>query len=75
MTHQLLLEVEMPEDLAKLRLPAGVDARLQALLDQQDRGEELTTAERREAEGLVELSEFLSLLRLRSQRTWTESPA
>ncbi|HEX4954093.1 MAG TPA: hypothetical protein VF017_11940 [Thermoanaerobaculia bacterium] len=74
MTHQLLLEVEMPEDLAKLRLPSGVDARLQALLDQQDRGEGLTAAERREAEGLVEISEFLSLLRLRSQRTCQGSP-
>lgn len=45
---------------------AAVRDRLDFLLDRQDRGETLTLAERQEAEGLVELSEFLSLLRLRS---------
>jgi len=73
MSQTLLLEVEMPEDLERLRLPQGVDERLTALLDRQDRGEELTPEERREAEGLVDLAELLSLLRLRSQRHWRES--
>jgi hypothetical protein len=45
-----------------------VDERLQALLDRQDRGEALTAAERGEAEGLVDLAELLSLLRLRAER-------
>ena len=48
----------------------GVSERLHNLLDRQDRGEALTPAERTEAEGLVELSELLSLLRLRTQRIW-----
>ena len=63
----------MPEDLDQFRLPKGVDARLQDLLDRQDRGEELTSAERTEAEGLVNLAEFLSLLRVRTQRVWREN--
>jgi len=42
--------------------------RLQNLLDRQDAGETLTDGERNEAQGLVELSEMLSLLRARAQR-------
>lgn len=67
-SEPVLLEIEIPEDLARFRLPKGVEERLQALLDRQDRGEELTPEERKEAEGLVELAELLSLLRLRVQR-------
>ncbi|MDZ7289537.1 MAG: hypothetical protein ONB44_21365 [candidate division KSB1 bacterium] len=58
----------MPSDLEQFKLPKAVDERLQFLLDKQDRGEDLTPAERREAEGLVNLAELLSLLRLRAQR-------
>jgi hypothetical protein len=68
MSQQVLVKLELPEDLERFQLPRGVDARLQGLLDRQDRGEELTRDERREAEGLVDLAEFLSLLRLRAQR-------
>jgi hypothetical protein len=42
---------------------------LQTLLDRQDAGDVLTPAERQEAEGLVELAEFLSLLALRASQT------
>jgi hypothetical protein len=64
----LTLEIELPADLAQFRLPEAVAARLQALLDRQDSGQPLTTHEREEAEGLVNLSEFLTLLRLRAER-------
>ena len=60
--------IEIPVDLARFELPDAVQARLQALLDRQDAGQPLTAAERQEAEGLVELAEFLSLLHLRAQR-------
>jgi hypothetical protein len=60
--------LQIPVELAYFQLPEGVRERLTSLLDRQDAGEELTQAERQEAEGLVELAEFLSLLRLRSQR-------
>lgn len=60
--------IEVPPELADFRLPDAVQARLQHLLDKQDRGEPLTIEEREEAEGLVELAELLSLLRLRVTR-------
>lgn len=68
MSQQILVKLELPEDLERFRLPRGVDDRLHLLLDRQDRGEELTLDERREAEGLVNLAELLSLLKLRAQR-------
>jgi hypothetical protein len=60
--------VEIPLSLALFRLPYAVHSRLQYLLDRQDSGEQLQPAERQEAEGLVELAEFLSLLNLRAAR-------
>ncbi|HXQ23595.1 MAG TPA: hypothetical protein VN812_18090 [Candidatus Acidoferrales bacterium] len=68
MSHVVAIELEMPDDLARFRLPLAVNKRLQALLDRQDSGARLTAAERKEAEGLVNLAELLSLLRLRAGR-------
>jgi len=69
MPQAVQIEVEMPGDLARFRLPKGVQKRLQKLLDKQDQGLALSAAEKSEAEGLVDLSEILSLLRLRAERT------
>jgi hypothetical protein len=66
MSQTVAIELEVPDELAQFRLPRGVDARLQHLLDRQDSGIRLTPVERLEAEGLVELAEWLSLLRLRA---------
>jgi hypothetical protein len=79
---KVAIELEIPDDLARFRLPAGVNGRLQELLDRQDKGVFLSAAERQEAEGLVNLAEFLSLLRLRAEpahrprtrSTWLPSP-
>jgi hypothetical protein len=68
MSQVVAIELELPDDLARFQLPAGVNARLQELLDRQDRGIRLNEAERREAEGLVDLAELLTLLRLRAER-------
>lgn len=68
MTQTVAVELVLPDDLRGFRLPRSVDERLTALLDRQDAGELLPTAEREEAEGLVELAEMLSLLRLRAER-------
>ena len=68
MSHHVLIEIELPSELEKFKLPARVNQRLQALLDRQDQGEQLTPAERQEAEGLVDLAELLSLLQLRARR-------
>ena len=68
MSKTISIQVNVPSELARFRLPRGVNARLQELLDKQDEGIRLTAAERKEAEGLVELAELLSLLRLRAER-------
>ncbi len=73
MAQAVQIQIQMPGDLARFRLPKAVQKRLQTLLDKQDRGTSLTAAERREAEGLVDLSEVLSLLRLRAQRSGRSS--
>jgi hypothetical protein len=64
----LTIEIDLPGDLPRFHLPKAVAARLQDLLDQQDAGRPLTAQERAEAEGLVNLAEFLTLLRLRAER-------
>ena len=58
--------IEIPLELTRFQLSPAVQSRLQFLLDRQDEGYTLSQAERQEAEGLVELMEFLSLLQLRS---------
>jgi hypothetical protein len=68
MSRVVAIELEIPDDLARFQLPPGVQARLQGLLDRQDDGAKLTMAERQEAEGLADLAELLSLLRLRAER-------
>ncbi len=64
----MTLELTLPDGLERLKLPRAVNERLQSLLDRQDRGESLTPLEREEAEGLVNLSELLTLLRMRAER-------
>jgi hypothetical protein len=64
----LTLEVELPADLDRFRLPEAVAASLQSLLDLHETGPSLTPQERAEAQGLVNLAEFLTLLRLRAER-------
>ena len=64
----LTLTIDPPADLRRFRLPAAVAARLQSLLDRQDAGQPLSAEERAEAEGLVDLAELLTVLRLRAER-------
>jgi hypothetical protein len=68
MSQAVAIQIEMPDDLPRLRLPEGVQRRLQQLLDRQNQGESLSADERQEAEGLVNLAELFSLLRLRLER-------
>jgi hypothetical protein len=64
----LTIEVDLQADLARFRFPAAVASRLQSLLDPQDAGYPLTADERAEAEGLADLADLLTLLRLRAER-------
>ena len=68
-----LVKIEMPVAVGQFKLPKAVNNRLQELLDRQDSGKKLTSAEKKESEGLVDLAEMLSLLRLRSERVWRET--
>jgi hypothetical protein len=67
MAHTACIEFPIPAGIRGFKLPRGVQGRLEALLNKQDGGKTLSAAERREAEGLVELAEFLSLLKLRAE--------
>ncbi len=62
------MQLVIENELVQFELPLAVQKRLQSLLDRQDSGEELTSTEREEAEGLVELAEFLSYLKLRAKQ-------
>jgi len=64
----LTVDIDLPTDLGRFRLPSAVADRLQSLLDRQDAGLSLTPAERAEAEGLTDLADLLTLLRLRAER-------
>jgi hypothetical protein len=68
MSRSVVVELNMPGALKEFRLPKGVNRRLHQLLDKQSRTGKLSAAERQEAEGLVELAEMLTLLRLRAER-------
>ena len=74
MATAVQISVEVPESLADFRLPEAVQRRLQALLDRQDSVGALTQEEREEAEGLVDLAELMTLLRLRSTRAHSPTP-
>ena len=73
MSANTLVKIEMPFSINQFVLPKGVNNRFQELLDRQDRGENLTKAEKTEAEGLVDLAEMISLLHLRLKRIWHHS--
>jgi hypothetical protein len=68
MAQSVMIELEMPDDLKQFQLPKSVNRRLQELLDKQSREGKLSRTEREEADGLVELAEMLTLLRLRVER-------
>jgi hypothetical protein len=62
------IEVDLPDDWTRFSLPPALDARLTALLDQQDQSGGLAEAEQGEADALCELVDMLTLLKLRAER-------
>ena len=72
MTQSITVQLEVPDDLQRFELPPAVHRRLQDLLDKQDAGSALTDDERQEAEGLVDLADLLTLLKLRAARAANE---
>jgi hypothetical protein len=74
-TAKVDFEIELPADLARLHLPEGLDRRLQFLLDKQNQGTPLTADEQAEAEGIVDLADLLTLLRMRATARNDGSPS
>jgi hypothetical protein len=68
------VELPLPANWRRFRLPPSLHSRLQDLLDKQDRTGKLSAKERREANALAELMDFLSLIRLRAKLV-TKRPA
>lgn len=69
MSQAEAFQLEVLDNQARFDVPEGVEHRLNLLLDQQDHGVPLSAEERREAEGLVNLADLLSVLRLRGERS------
>lgn len=67
MKQPVQLTVPMPANLASLRLPKALDARLQHLLGLQSQKGRLTATEKKEARGLAEMASMLSILKLGAQ--------
>jgi hypothetical protein len=65
--RRIAIKLELPDDLARFRLPPALNNRLRRLLDRQDRETPLDADERAEAESLVEVADLLTLLRLRAE--------
>ena len=67
MSKSIFVQLDLPKDWKRFQLPEALHSRLQDLLDRQDRDGKLTVKERREAEALVDLTEMLSLMKLRAK--------
>ncbi|MCI0642587.1 MAG: hypothetical protein L0Y72_02745 [Gemmataceae bacterium] len=63
-----VVELSLPRDLRKLRFPRALNRRLQELLDKQSEAGKLSSFEREEAKGLVEMAETMTWLRLKAER-------
>lgn len=61
------IQLDLPADWARFKMPRALDQRLGELLDKQDENGKLPAKERREAEALVQLSDMLSLMKLRAR--------
>lgn len=68
MSQTVTLETELPDDITRFHLPRGAHNRLQGSLERQDRGVQLSDVERSDAEGMANLAEVLTLLRMRAER-------
>lgn len=67
MSKFISVQLDLPKAWASFKLPRALDRRLTELLDKQDLEGKLTAKERKEAEALVELSEWLSFMKLRAR--------
>jgi hypothetical protein len=73
MAQSVLVQLQLPKDWKKFRMPHALHDRLQELLDRQDSDGKLSQRDRREAEALVELADILSIMRLRAEMAAKET--
>lgn len=66
MSQTINLNLELPGDWERFKMPLALQRRLQELLDRQDRDGSLSARERKEAQALVDLSEMFTLMKLRA---------
>ncbi len=64
----ITIELDLPQDWTRFRMPPALQNRLKSLLDRQDHEGELPAAERKEAAALAELADMLCLMKLRAER-------
>lgn len=69
MASSVLVELNLPRNWQKFRLPAALHDRLHELLDRQSLDGKLPARERREAEALVELVDMLTLMKAQVVQT------
>jgi hypothetical protein len=67
MSASVSIELDLPKDWARFKMPRALDQRLTELLDKRDLQGKLTPKERKEAQALADLSEWLSLMKLRAR--------
>jgi hypothetical protein len=67
MPQSVLVQLELPRDWEKFRMPPALQERLQELLDRQDQQGKLSPRERREAAALAELVDWLALLKVQAE--------
>ena len=61
------VELDLPDDWQKFKLPSALHDRLHELLDRQDAQGSLDARDRREAEALTQLVDMLALMKLRAE--------
>ncbi len=75
MSQSVVVQLELPKDWKRFRMPRALHDRLQELLDRQDVKGKLSPRERREAGALVELADMLSVMRLRAELAAMRKPS
>lgn len=75
MPRSVVVQLELPKDWKRFRMPRALHERLQELLDRQDTEGRLSPRERREAGALAELADMLSVMRLRAEVAAKRKPA
>jgi hypothetical protein len=75
MPQSVVVQLELPKDWKRFRMPRALHERLQELLDRQDTEGRLSPRERREAGALAELADMLSVMRLRAEVAAKRKPA